>query len=320
MVRRRAFTLIELLVVIAIIAILIGLLLPAVQKVREAAARAKCTNNLKQIGLGMHNYHDARGRLPVLSAWYGWGTWQYEILPYIEQDNLYKQYNSATLGEAAIKTNSAPFGQEVYKQPDAARYAPIPPYVCPSDSAPADQRHWSALKSNYMANLGNTVNTQDIFGAGSGDYAGVKFLTPPMRVLFPFNSAGLQLSSTLIGITDGTSNTLLASELLKSPNDQDLRGAGLWGWSAGFTTFFLPNDSQKDNINTGDGQCVAPLPGIPDCVGSGDPTRMAARSKHTGGVVAVMADGSVRFVPNSIQLATWRALSSANGGEVISEN
>jgi hypothetical protein len=186
--------------------------------------------------------------------------------------------------------NQCAWGEAIWNQPAAPRNTLLATYQCPSDPT-GDQDHWSAEKGDYVVNIGNTVNTQDIFGAGSGDYGGAKHLDPPMRVLFPYNAAGLKKSSTLIGITDGTSNTLVLSELLKATHAQDIRGATIWGWSSHFTTWFLPNDPQKDVINTGDGQCVALLAGVPDCVSSGDPTRIAARSKHTGGVNVGMGDG-----------------------------
>jgi prepilin-type N-terminal cleavage/methylation domain-containing protein/prepilin-type processing-associated H-X9-DG protein len=314
--RHSGFTLIELLVVIAIIAVLVGLLLPAVQKVREAAARAKCQNNLKQIGLGLHNYHDVRNKFPHASYWYAWGTWAVEVLPYIEQENVLRQYDPAGIGDQAMPAlNVFPSNPTIFNQPASAIRAPITVYQCPSDPV-AQQVHWSGNKGNYAANIGNTVNTQDIFGTGSGDYGGVQFLTPPMRVKFPFNAAGMVPSLKLPAVTDGSSNTLLASELVKAPSDQDLRGAVLWGWSSGVGTWFRPNDPQPDVIKTGDGQCVAPLPGMPDCVSSSEPTRLAARSRHLGGVNVVMADGSVRLVPNTIDLPTWRAIGSAAGGEI----
>jgi prepilin-type N-terminal cleavage/methylation domain-containing protein len=306
---RPAFTLIELLVVIAIVAVLVGLLLPAVQKVREAAARAACQSNLKQIALACHSYHDARGNLPQGAWWYAWGTWAVEIMPYLEEKNASDLYQN--LGAPARGVIAAPYVYDAVNDRAVRRTYKV--YTCPSDTGWS--AHWSGYKHNYAANFGNTDNVQDIFGSPA-TYNGVTFRGAPLRVYFPFNAAGKRNSLRLTDITDGASNTLLFSEVIKSPSDQDLRGAIFWGWSAGFQTYLAPNDARSDRILHNDGQCVDPLPGMPPCQTVNDATTLAARSRHTGGVNAATSDGGVRFVPNSISLDVWRALSTAQGDEV----
>src|SRR5438309_398164 len=156
--RRAAFTLIELLVVIAIIAILIGLLLPAVQKVREAANRSQCSNNLKQLGVALHNFHDARKRLPSLQASGNccYGTWQMAILPYVEQDNLWKMYQN--YGNLDPNFPSQTYEQKANLLVTSQR---LPTFTCPSDFPNAPKTAnlngvtYSITQHNYLVNVGN---------------------------------------------------------------------------------------------------------------------------------------------------------------------
>jgi prepilin-type N-terminal cleavage/methylation domain-containing protein len=327
--KRLAFTLIELLVVIAIIAILIGLLLPAVQKVREAAARMSCSNNLKQLGLAMHSYHDAKSQLPSGGAHNrdgadaasadstSWGpSWAVSILPYIEQDNLYKGYNYA-LERARDGVNAAVVGVE------------IKTFKCPSDNYDSAWSNTAAFaRGNYAINAGagNAFSTTD-YNLRS-DRGPFHMGGPVRAVVLPHRENGQGYGAKFGDITDGLSNTLLLSELIAGKQSGDVRGA--WAYpsgayiSGGSSTsprvLLTPNANALDNNNRDQpGFCSADNtdPQL-RCAAGGSRAYQTARSKHTGGVMACLADGSVRFVSNTISLATWRQLLAQADGTVIS--
>ncbi|HLJ97205.1 MAG TPA: DUF1559 domain-containing protein [Gemmataceae bacterium] len=308
---RRAFTLIELLVVIAIIAILVGLLLPAVQKVREASYRAKCQNNLKQWALAMHNFHDVNGRLPPGATNNDTThhtvrqTWVRFVWPYIEQQNL---------------TNKDDPTQPFYVPPCTVVYTlngltgvDVPLYYCPSDTLGADQDQVTSAQGGYDRRRGNYV-----INWGTIKYDTAPKPTDPSAPFAHLKGNRATPRVTKIGdITDGTSNTLLMSETLRawSHEDNDWRGDiqnddGVFKFMA-ITT---PNSSSPDVVNWAIPNNDPLMP-----VTTAGSEYSAARSRHPGGVNVTLCDGSVRFVSNTINLATWQALSTMNGSEVVGD-
>jgi prepilin-type N-terminal cleavage/methylation domain-containing protein/prepilin-type processing-associated H-X9-DG protein len=409
--RRSGFTLIELLVVIAIIAILIGLLLPAVQKVRAAAARIQCANNLKQLVLAAHNYHDSVGSLPV-GCYVPWAqdgnhacqdisqpfgpNWAVYILPYIEQDNLYKQAQvnlyPGPIDPTLIFPGSDPLGDGVANTVNgtwrAIRGTEIKTYLCPADAfnrtpysddgsvnaatvgvtppsepgnldCPLDpatgipQTGWA--RGNYAATFGFTDNDHTTngrsatgnrpFGNSLSDGVLPSNPTQPPNLskgpIFFMSTNGTN-GTRLTDITDGTSNTIMFNEVRAGLTPLDIRGTWAIGYpgasvtNAGRNYNPTPNNTLEGAGGFGDEmqncykffragmgskQAMGCFPNIinndpvndfPDQMNSG-----MARSMHPNGVNAGFADGSVKFITNSVDRLTWCLLQSKNDGQVI---
>ncbi len=330
--RTRGFTLIELLVVIAIIAVLIALLLPAVQSAREAARRIQCVNNLKQIGLALHNYESSQGALPpsVVVAPNGTAFWsngwsaQARILPFLEQGNSFNSINFT-------------FAYSIPDNTTVARLT-IPGFICPSEQHPEPKTNTSGGQFGVIT---YNVNSGDWYVFGGIGTSGNRGAFGPNR------------SRKLGDFTDGLSNTLLVSEVktyqsfltnctlstvlepgqIPSPTvdpysavPEYLSGAcslkttghGEWTDGAatetGFTTAWPPNKVIKA------GTPAVEVDLISKGEKSGGPTYAAiiSRSFHPGGVNSLLGDGSVRFIKSTIDGITWRSLGSVAGGEVIS--
>ncbi len=340
-----AFTLVELLVVIAIIGILVGLLLPAVQAAREAARRTQCVNNMKQLALAMHNYHDTYGVFPALGvrtinvparAWHFY-SWAMMILPYIEQRNLYDDVM------VAMRENSVPAPWTNWPRWNRD----LPPYMCPSDIAPPDRSKSPALL-NYKACVGD-------------DYL-QNHLTPNDPKVPGIVNRGIFQPERWVSmsyISDGTSNTVMLGEMVVGGRPGELPGGVALNMQtpspAGCMARIDPNNPRmltppvQDSSRPVGGRAWYGLPNFtgfatmvppngPSCLFTLDGAEFmgTASSRHPGGVNIAMADGSVRFISQTIdtgdQAATdvqnpgsrpspwgvWGALGSCSGGEAVS--
>jgi prepilin-type N-terminal cleavage/methylation domain-containing protein/prepilin-type processing-associated H-X9-DG protein len=336
--RCTAFTLIELLVVIAIIGILIALLLPAVQKVREAANRMQCSNNLKQLVLACHSYENSHDSMPYARKYDIWDTytWTQLILPYIEQNAVYELY--WTLPQTGYKMsypgpNGAIGDLANDHRLQQAREARIPPFYCPSDPGPRDNERDTTMYGFIRGNYRGCVGTGDMYGSRT-DYSDGPWGKGMFSVEHgqsvdpdrPIRTRGVRMAD----VTDGTSSTLFFSEGIVSTVTWwgGPMGEVIYGNMGGslFSASLTPNTSAPDRPigpcpqNQQDASyrepCVS-LGGNAWWTPSAAGAHAAARSRHPGGVNAALADGSVRFFANTIDQFTWRGLGTRSNGEVL---
>ena len=324
---RCAFTLVELLVVITIIGILISLLLPAVQAAREAARRLQCSNNLKQIGLALHNYHSTCNQFPLGtlgSSAEGWSPeWPYllyYILPYMEQSAMYDALAEVQRTTTDAANTARPWQSAAPSAwPASVRGVPVAAYLCPSDGMGGQ------VKGSIGATITLTPNAVQLYttnylgvfsGINDNDVWSESALASNRRAVF-----GINRGATISNIRDGTSNTLAVVEYLTGTRE-DFRGFP-YTHRAGCQFVYVaatPNTSVYDNLLDlpsfcGNNNGNLPELNLPCVPGAGNVNTAAARSRHPGGVNAVLCDGSVQFYNDSVDAGLWQSLGwMADGG------
>ena len=333
--RRRGFTLIELLVVIAIIAVLIALLLPAVQQAREAARRTQCKNNLKQMGLALHNYHDVYNMFPpgvIASLAGGWGaSWYMRILPYVDQAPVFNKLTFSGTHHGWAYTGVT----EGNANGQILRATTINFAICPSSPMPATQTNdipITAAQYNGLSGMrdGNGVTNT------AGRLAPCCSCCGGQQATGQISSSGMLVPTEGINLsaaTDGSSNTIMVGEasmfiIPSGGTTRTLQVNGAHGIMMGTSTLATVRSINGGtfercfNLTTVNYPPNAPVidnngswPGVGNNFGSNNPLNSA----HTGGVHVLLADGSTRFISDNIDMGTLRRLSSRDDGQVIGE-